>query len=99
MKLWRDTRQAIKGIFSKEYAARIRCYAIVPGDPSAVVVQSPNWRLRITSDDLEVVRGQIDPDHLNRIMRALASHYSIASSPDNGNNSVHDLDDDLPGIN
>lgn len=98
LKRWRAARQAIRELFPDRHAQQIKCYAIVSGAPSAVIIQSPAWRLKFTPDNLEIMRGQIDPDHLGCLKHALASKIGFTGIPMIENHDSPELDDETPEI-
>ena len=77
------------------------CYLIVPDDPAAIAIQTPDWRVTISEDAVTCTRGELSRPLLEDLCDAIRVKLAAQGlklslfDPDRPHTS---LDDDAPTL-
>ena len=77
------------------------CYLIVPDDPAAIAIQTPDWRVIISEDVVTCTRGELSGPLLDELCDAIGinlAHQGLQLSLFDPNRPDTSFDDDMPSL-
>lgn len=96
--LWQAARRAVIEVFPDTEAS---CYLIVPDDPAAIAIQTPDWRVTISEDAVTCTRGELSRPLLEDLCGAIGVNLAaqgLQLSLFDSNRPHTSLDDDAPTL-
>jgi len=96
--LWHAARRAVIEVFPDTVAS---CYLIVPDDPEAIAIQTPDWRVIISEHAVTCTRGELSRPLLEDLCDAIGvklAAQGLQLSLFDPNRPHTSLDDDAPTL-
>lgn len=94
--IWHAARRAVRKLNQDD---DVRCYLVVPEDPSAVSIRSHQWRITVANQQIQVTHGDIDQQLLDDLTAEIREELSVKGLSVNLGNDRDQVEDFTPTDN